>query len=1051
MPADEVVATPPRRRRWLRWFLNTAGVVIVAAIALSYFFLPRLGRPAIERALATALDTPVSIGALTWEPQNGRVTARQITIGAESDTNHLTIAQVVGEIRLARLWRRQIVVSRIAVADPVGAVELDARYRPTFLPKDDESAAGATLPHVTVEQLEVTGGRLTVRYPVKGRLHDKLLRIDKLDSANLVATADGVSMRGALDGALDGAPLNAQLQLAIDEVDADLAVSGLAVHRDTIDLPPGLDTFRATVDARAHYRSQTEPPSDTVQLDVKLDRPSITDAAGSELSATTIVVPDASIDLRTGAVVADRIAVEKPIGTLELDAQYRPALPRFGSAAAATTPARDVSIGELTATDGEVTLRYPVRGAPRVVPLRITRLQASEVKATGGAVALRAELEGSLDGAPLTGRVDLGGAPEAIDAEVDVSGLQVDGNAIELPAGLQSLVARVAVQAKYQKTASAGETVRISGRLEEPRLSGAAGSGFRARAVSVPDARLDLAARRVTLGAVQVMEPVIDMAITPNGIALPVPAASGSAGPGWTLASGSIELRDGLVHLRRGAAAIALRLQAVDWHGLAGDGPLTVRATTDKGGAITAQGTLGSDPLAATLDIQFDGLPLPPLIDVAGVLPVGLSRGTAEGRSRVVYSDGRLRAEGTVRVREVHTLPPDPARPTEVMAVAEAAAEFTVDTDAATAVDIASLKLSDPYLLAQRNRDGLFPASLFTTAPSNEDTPAAEAVRVRIRHIEVEHGKVEFLDATLKPAYWTSLNDFAAAARELRLPAASVASFSIAGKQDELSPIEIRGALTAEGLKGQASVQDVLLPALNAYVAPLLGYDLTSGRLGLDVSVVPAPPVLAATANVTLRGVEVQQTGVDVIQKQSGVPLPIALSLISKRSGEIDLTVPITVDTSARRVAPGSIVGQAVRNAIVTALTSPLRILGNLFGKHGAPHAFAIDPIPFAPGSGSLDEAGGARIAAIARILIAHPGLVLVALPQITAEDLAAVGHRAAALAEARSGAVRDALTGKDADPRLPPERLTLVAWEPADGAPPVEQPGVYVELQDQP
>src|SRR5262249_40878937 len=154
--------------------------------------------------------------------------------------------------------------------------------------------------------------------------------------------------------------------------------------------------------------------------------------------------------------------------------------------------------------------------------------------------------------------------------------------------------------------------------------------------------------------------------------------------------SGRIELRDGQLRVRRGEAALGLRLQAVDWDGLSGAGPLTVRATTDKGGVITARGTLGSDPLAATLDIQFDDLPLPPLVGLAGVLPVGLSTGTGEGRYHIVYADRRLRAHGEGRVRDVRTLPPDPARPVEVMAVAEAAAELTVESDGATKIDIAS-------------------------------------------------------------------------------------------------------------------------------------------------------------------------------------------------------------------------------------------------------------------------------------------------------------------------------------------------------------------------
>jgi hypothetical protein len=239
---------------------------------------------------------------------------------------------------------------------------------------------------------------------------------------------------------------------------------------------------------------------------------------------------------------------------------------------------------------------------------------------------------------------------------------------------------------------------------------------------------------------------------------------------------------------------------------------------------------------------------------------------------------------------------------------------------------------------------------------------------------------------------------------------------------------------------------------MNPYVSPLLGYDVTAGWLSLDVDAQPAPPGYAATARMVLRGIDVLQTGVDVIQKQSGVPLPIALGLIADHAGEIDMTLPLAIDADSGQVTLGSVVGQAVRSAIVGALTSPLRILGSLFGTKGAPHAFAIDPVPFPAGAGALAPNGVARVAEIARILQAHVGLVLVATPQLTAADLAAVGADGAAdLAAARLAAVHAAFTGPEAAPRLTPDRLMLVAWKPSAGAPPSGQSGIYVELQDQP
>jgi hypothetical protein len=539
---------------------------------------------------------------------------------------------------------------------------------------------------------------------------------------------------------------------------------------------------------------------------------------------------------------------------------------------------------------------------------------------------------------------------------------------------------------------------------------------------------------------------------------LPLRAQDSAAGPSWAVQSGRIEVRDGRLRGRRGESTVTLAVKSGSWGGIAHGRPtsLTLPATADGGGSVAITGTLGLDPVEAALDVQVAELPLASLAQVVGVLPLRLASGTGDGTFRVTDRDGRMRLQGQLRVRDLRTAPPDPARPAQIMAVNVAEATLAFDPGASPEIDVESLKLSYPYIIVQRGRDGTFPSNLFTSdagaAAAVDGESRAAGPRVRIREIEVDGGKVEFFDTMLEPAYWTSLSNLSAQATEVVWPATTVVSFTIAGKQDELSPIELSGALTAQGLKGQATLQEMMLEPLNPYVSRLLGYDLTAGRLSVDAKASQTPPLLAATANVVLRDVKVRQTGVDVIQSQSGVPLPIALSLIANSSGVIDLTLPMTVDTSSGKFSLGSIVGQAVRDAIVGALTSPLRILGSLFGTAGEPRVFAIDPIPFDVGSGSLKPAGAARIAQIARILQTHKGLLLVATPQITEADLHEVGDdHAQRLADQRTAAVRDALIGTGASPRLTPERVMLVAWSPPTGPPPTGQSGVYVELQEQP
>jgi hypothetical protein len=859
-----VAPTEPRRRFLRRSSLAVGAFLLAVLLVALYFILPWIARPVLERALSTALNTPVSIGQLSWMPFEGRVDAGHVSVGEGSD--RIAAERLVVEVRLDSLWRGEIAIDRIDIDVPTGTVQLDAQYRPTLGRFGSGGTGGSTPPAITVRQLVVTEGELTVRYPLQGQMRAAQLHIARLASSDIRAAAGDREISAQLAGSLDGAPLEADARLHLagerPRIGVNLAVTGLAVNHSTIDLPPDLQTLRATLDVKATYES--------------------------------------------------------------------------------TTPSQQ---------------------------------------------ALRLEI-----------------------------------------------------------------------RLGEPHVTGDAGTEFSAKAVALPNVRVDFATSGIDLGAVTLDAPVLTVAFTPEGVMLPLRTEGGGASSAWTVESGNIEVRDGRLRGLRGASTVMLTVESGRWEGIARGRPtsLALRATTDGGGSIALTGTLGIDPFEATLDVQLAQLQLAPMAQLAGVLPLQLASGTGDGTFRVIQRDGRMHLQGKARVSDLRTAPPNPTQPAEVMAVDAAEADLAIDTGASPGIEIASLKLSYPYVLVQHRRDGTFPFTHFmgetSEVPAADDKAKAAGTPARLGQIEVQGGKVEFIDTTLEPAYWTSLSNVSAHATDILLPAATVGNFTIAGKQDELSPIDVSGAVTRGGLNGRAVLKDVGLEPLNPYMSPLLGYDFTAGRLSVDVTAAPTPPLLAATANMVLRGVDVRQTGVDVIQNQSGVPLPIALSLIANVSGEIEMALPLTMDTTSGHFALGSIVGQAVRNAIVGALTSPLRVLGSLFGTAGAPHAFAIDPIPFEVGSGSLKQAGAARVLQISRILQTHKGLMLVAMPQITAADFHELGDdRAQKLANQRSAAVRDALVGTDASPGLAPERLMFVAWTPPTGPPPTGQSGVYVELQEQP
>jgi hypothetical protein len=741
-------------------------------------------------------------------------------------------------------------------------------------------------------------------------------------------------------------------------------------------------------------------------------------------------------------LVIERVGVEAPVGAIALDEQL---WPRFdGGAAGVPGPPIPVSVRELVISEAAVAVRLP-ESAGSAATAVIDRATLTDIAlAPDATLQLAGELSGSVDGAPLrgTGTLRLTADASRVSATLSVAKLPVRDGMAALPAPLASVTGTLDATARLEIGDPGGRAeVALDLRLATAHIAGPPGVALRAARFELPAVRVDLAGRRVDLGAVAVREPALSIDLA-QAVAPPAPAMDA----GWSVRSGPVAVHGGEVRLHRGTGAVSARLDEVRWDGLR-DGPTPLRLTAHAadGGALTVNGAVRAVPPSAELDVRADGLVLPPWARLLE-LPVQLARGTGSGTARIVYRDGLRGASGDVRVSDLHTLPPEPDRPTELLAVATAAAAFSYTPGAPATLELPVLSLSYPYAMIARSAAGTFPRSLVAGGADASSAAAA----LRIGRLDVVDGKVEYVDETLDPPFWTSLTGVTGTAERIAWPAATIERLSVVGKRDELSPVAVSGAVTPQGPSGRVELTDVLLDSLDAIIAPRLGYRFTTGRLSTVATAIPEPPLLVSTAEIVLEGADVLQTGTDAILAQSGVPLPIALSLISGPGGRISLTLPFSVDTRSGDVEIGSVVWQAARKAIASALTSPLRILGSLFGSGGAPHAFAVDPIPFSTGSATLDAAARDRVGEIARIVQAHAGLVLVLLPQITDDDLRVVGRGGAtALAQARAATARAAFIAGDPGPPLPAARLLLAPWKPAAGAKATHRPSVYVELQD--
>lgn len=778
-------------------------------------------------------------------------------------------------------------------------------------------------------------------------------------------------------------------------------------------------------------------------------------------------------------IVLERVSIDGLAGTVAPDASGRPALrglPFPSGDDGAAGPA--VTVQEIAVADARLTLVPPPHLRRTPLSLVLDDLLLRQVPTAEEGPSWEGDLRGTLDGVPLTARAraDRTRAGTRIAAEADLTGAAIDSSRLVLPPGFTSLSARASGRATYELDPGRKRD-RATADLDvaELRLDGAENTSLAAKRVRIEGLTLDLAAAEANLGRITVDGPRIDAVLGPAGLVYPglVPAlvesgiapppdasAPGPAPkPAWRVVGGQVEARDGSVAIRRDAHRVALGVPTFAWRGIASGraGNLSLTMRPADGGTIDVDGRLAIDPPEVDVSARLTDVDLPSL-SALGDPPLALARGSASGTVTVRGDPAAPAVDATLDVRQLHTAPPSSADADHVLAVDRAEARVHVAPGPSGNVVVQDLRLSYPYAMIVREADGIFPldvvgssrrdATTSAAAPSGGEPAASRTIRLDA--IAIDGGRLDFVDRTTTPAYWMGVASIAGSVHDASLAPNALGQLALTARQDELHPLSATAKSAGESRwQGRASLQEMSLATLNPYLSPVLGYAAETGTVSVDLDATLDGTRLAASSAFSLDGVGLRQTGLDVIQRETGVPLTVALGLLKDVGGDVSLEVPVEVDTATGSVALGSFVTQAIGRAVLGALSSPLRWLGMLFGTDGPPHALAIDPVPFAPGSAALDAAGTTRVGQIARILQSHAELDVILKAMIADADRTAVGDAGLVdLARRRVEAVRAAFAGGRSGAPILASRLIVAAWEmPASGALDAS-PGVYVEVQ---
>jgi Domain of Unknown Function (DUF748) len=403
-------------------------------------------------------------------------------------------------------------------------------------------------------------------------------------------------------------------------------------------------------------------------------------------------------------------------------------------------------------------------------------------------------------------------------------------------------------------------------------------------------------------------------------------------------------------------------------------------------GTLSVSGPVALDPLAATLAVRLEGLPLEPLWPYAAEsTDADLTDGTATFAGEVALQGGAVKASGDLHLDGLRLEDPDG----EALLVSDRLelAHLAVTTRPTT-VELGTLSLARARLQVALDEHGdLAALKLLRPGPPapKDPAPAGPPPTLRVGLLRLDDVRVDLLDRSVTPPGALSLQRLQVRVRNLTSPRRSVMPVDLTGKVDG-APLTVKGTVRPAGQDSLADLAITLggyeLPLATPYSVKYVAQPIQKGKLSLDLTWKVSDHRLAAQNRLRVDqldfGDAVAQPGPDA----SHLPLGLAVAILSDRSGLIDLEVPMEGDLGDPQFGWLKVVGAALRNILEKVATAPFALLAGLVP--GDPET--LKTVTFVPGEAQPAPAEAAKLEALAGVLGARPGLKVEVTPQVAPE-----------------------------------------------------------------
>lgn len=265
------------------------------------------------------------------------------------------------------------------------------------------------------------------------------------------------------------------------------------------------------------------------------------------------------------------------------------------------------------------------------------------------------------------------------------------------------------------------------------------------------------------------------------------------------------------------------------------------------------------------------------------------------------------------------------------------------------------------------------------TAAEDPAATAAPALEVVLAGITVDKGRLDFSDFSLPLRFATFIEELSGSMSALAMGSERPSRLDFEGKVADYGLARISGSMRVMDPIADTDVtmefRNLKMSEYTPYSIQFAGRKIKRGNLDVDLGYVIRQGEMKGKNSLLLSDFELGEK----VEAPDAVDLPLdlAVALLKKPDGTIDLSLPVTGDVDDPQFDFGSTIAAVLRNVIVKLVSAPFKLLGQLIGVETED----FGTFRFLPGRADLTPPEREQALKIAEALSQRPELAVIVEP----------------------------------------------------------------------